>query len=46
MMCEACRRGDHGNCGMQTWCDCDDDRDGDPYAQADYDEDLADEAQQ
>ena len=23
MMCEACERGDHGNCGMQTWCECD-----------------------
>lgn len=23
MMCEACTRGDHANCGMQTWCECD-----------------------
>lgn len=23
MMCEACERGDHDNCGMQTWCECD-----------------------
>jgi hypothetical protein len=23
MKCEACERGDHDNCGMQTWCDCD-----------------------
>jgi hypothetical protein len=23
MMCEACERGDHGNCGLQTWCECD-----------------------
>jgi len=23
MMCEACERGDHVNCGMQTWCSCD-----------------------
>ena len=22
-MCEACERGDHQNCGMQTWCECD-----------------------
>lgn len=22
MMCEACERGDHDNCGMQTWCEC------------------------
>jgi hypothetical protein len=29
MMCEACERGDHANCGMQSWCNCDDDTDGD-----------------
>lgn len=23
MKCEACERGDHENCGMQTWCECD-----------------------
>jgi hypothetical protein len=23
MMCEACERGDHDQCGMQTWCGCD-----------------------
>lgn len=23
MMCEACERGDHDQCGMQTWCACD-----------------------
>lgn len=23
MKCEACERGDHMNCGMQTWCECD-----------------------
>jgi len=23
MICEACERGDHANCGMQTWCECD-----------------------
>lgn len=22
-MCEACERGDHDQCGMQTWCECD-----------------------
>jgi len=22
MMCEACERGDHFDCGMQTWCEC------------------------
>lgn len=22
-LCEACGRGDHANCGMQTWCQCD-----------------------
>lgn len=32
MMCEACIRGDHANCGMQTWCTCTDTRDGDPMA--------------
>lgn len=26
-LCEACARGDHANCGMQTWCDCDCDPD-------------------
>ena len=23
MMCDACERGDHLDCGMQTWCECD-----------------------
>ena len=23
MLCEACERGDHEQCGMQTWCTCD-----------------------
>lgn len=23
MKCEACTEGNHMNCGMQTWCDCD-----------------------
>lgn len=23
MKCEACERGDHDQCGMQSWCDCD-----------------------
>jgi hypothetical protein len=23
MKCEACERGDHHDCGMQTWCECD-----------------------
>lgn len=22
MKCDACERGDHINCGMQTWCEC------------------------
>lgn len=22
MMCEACERGDHAMCGLQTWCSC------------------------
>ncbi len=28
-MCEACERGDHANCGLQTWCQCNDPDDGD-----------------
>jgi len=40
MMCEACSRGDHANCGLQTWCECEDTRDGDPHAEADYDPTL------
>lgn len=31
-MCEACELGEHWRCGMQTWCECDDPRDGDPEA--------------
>jgi hypothetical protein len=29
MICDACKRGDHRFCGMQTWCECDDPDDGD-----------------
>lgn len=32
-MCEACERGDHANCGMQSWCSCTDERDGNPDAE-------------
>jgi hypothetical protein len=41
MMCEACERGDHANCGMQTWCECD----GDPDAALDprFDEEYWDD---
>jgi len=21
-LCSACKEGDHVNCGMQTWCEC------------------------
>ncbi len=28
-MCEACKRGDHWNCNLATWCMCEDDCDGD-----------------
>ena len=35
-MCEACTRGDHANCGMQNWCTCADERDGDPDAAPEY----------
>lgn len=34
--CEACTRGDHGNCSMGSWCECPDERDGDPFAQPDH----------
>jgi hypothetical protein len=27
-MCEACERGDHQNCGMQSWCRCENPMDG------------------
>lgn len=47
MMCEACTRGDHANCGMQTWCDCENERDGDhdaaPDFYADEEEDAVDD---
>ena len=32
MKCSACERGDHENCGLQSWCDCDDEGNGDPDA--------------
>lgn len=38
-MCEACERGDHANCGMQSWCDCEDERDGDHESIPDWSED-------
>jgi hypothetical protein len=22
MLCQACNNGDHDQCGMQTWCEC------------------------
>lgn len=28
MMCQACEAGEHELCGLQTWCACDDERDG------------------
>lgn len=31
-MCQACEEGRHSQCGMQTWCECEDGRDGDPNA--------------
>lgn len=41
ILCEACERGDHANCGRQTWCQCDCDPDAalpelerDPYDDA------------
>ncbi len=29
--CEACERGDHANCGLQTWCDCENETDGEAH---------------
>lgn len=36
MMCEACERGDHEECGMQTWCECDCDGPGGIYLPDDH----------
>jgi len=38
MKCDACLHGDHANCGMQTWCDCEDERDGVQEAGSDWSE--------
>jgi len=35
MMCESCERGDHANCGMQTWCECDCDPEAIDYFEVD-----------
>jgi len=35
-MCDACRRGEHWDCGMQTWCQCE--CDGSPGWGLNYDE--------
>jgi hypothetical protein len=43
MICEACMRGDHGNCGLQHWCECDDPRDGDEMAIPDWNEDMVED---
>lgn len=34
--CEACDQGDHANCGLKSWCDCD----CDPFADDFCDNDL------
>lgn len=31
-LCEACERGDHANCNLASWCQCDDPEDGDELA--------------
>lgn len=31
-LCEACERGDHANCNLAAWCQCDDPADGDELA--------------
>jgi hypothetical protein len=41
MMCEACERGDHELCGMQTWCECDCPGADDVYLPDDYGEPWA-----
>jgi len=28
MKCDACERGDHWDCNLASWCDCDDPDDG------------------
>lgn len=47
MLCDACENGEHWNCGMQTWCECDCDGPGgmygyedDPMPPAKADEDI------
>lgn len=43
MMCEACERGDHANCGMQTWCECDcDPEQAEPFIEEYEDEPIED----
>lgn len=37
-ICEACRRGDHWDCNMATWCQCDDDCDGQSDCYDTYDD--------
>jgi hypothetical protein len=31
-MCEACERGDHANCNLASWCECDNVEDGNELA--------------
>lgn len=38
MMCEACERGEHQLCGMQTWCACECDPDGAAHFESGRDE--------
>lgn len=40
--CEACERGEHWNCGMQTWCECECDGPDGVYADGDAEDDTDD----
>jgi hypothetical protein len=42
MMCQACERDDHANCGLQTWCECDCDPETAGYYFPAIDEELQD----
>ena len=44
-LCQACKRGEHAVCGMQTWCECEDGEDGlaTPSEVRDYYDRLDDE---
>lgn len=47
ILCEACEAGDHANCGMQTWCECECDPDSvwdfDPYGEMQWPDETNEE---